>query len=102
MGTPDAIVETSTGTIFLDIKTVDIISESRPLRSIGEWNTRFPRKLKKKLKKFHGKNYKNWLNSPIKWVSEPVSNIYSYNNVDADKKLTQFLTDNAHETNKTS
>ena len=103
MGSPDGTIETPQGTVFLDIKTVNLVGGSRPMRSIGEWHPRFPRKLKKRLKEYHGENYKNWLNSPIKWVSEPVSNIYSYHNVDAEKELTQLLKDNEdNETNKTN
>lgn len=103
MGSPDATLETSTGIISLDIKTVNIVGGSRPLRSIREWNPRFPRKLKKRLKEYHGENYQNWLNSPIKWIPPSITNIYSYHNVDAEKELTQFLKDNEdHEINKTN
>jgi len=92
MGTPDGHIETPQGTVFLDLKTVDVQCKSRPLRTVRELNPRFPRKLKKKLKKYHGDNYYNWLNSPIKWVLDTESlDIYSYHSADAEKELTDML-----------
>lgn len=102
MGSPDITNETPEGTVFLDLKTIQIPCRTRPLRSICNIHSRFPRKLKKRLKEYHGYNYKNWLNSPIKWVPVLNADIYSYHNVDAEKELTQFLKDGENENNKTS
>jgi hypothetical protein len=90
MGTPDVILETPEGTVYLDLKTVHVQCKSRPLPTVREWNPRFPRKLKKKLKKYHGENYHNWLNSPIRYVVNfDESNIYYHK--DAEKELTEML-----------
>lgn len=99
MGSPDIV----TPELCIDLKTVEIPTKIMPLRSLRSIHPRFPRKLKKRLKEYHGKDYKNWLNSPIKWIPELNPDIYSYHNVDADKELTQLLIDNEnHENNKTS
>lgn len=102
MGTPDVTIENPEGTIFLDLKTIEVACKSRSLRTIGELHPRFPRKLKKKLKAYHGENYKNWLNSPIKWVPELNADIYSYHSADAEEELTRLLDEINHENNKTS
>ena len=103
MGSPDGTIETPQGTMFLDLKTVEIQAKSRSLRSIRDMHPRFPRKLKKRLKEYHGENYKNWLNSPIKWVPELNADIYSYHSVDAEEELTKMLLDELNnENNKTS
>lgn len=102
MGTADVIIKNQDGTVFLDLKTIEIPCKSRSLRTIRDMHPRFPRKLKKRLKEYHGENYKNWLNSPIKWVPELNADIYSYHNVDAEKELAQLLKDNQDENNKTS
>ena len=90
MGTPDGHIETPQGTVYLDLKTVHVQGKSRPLPTVRELNPRFPRKLKKKLKKYHGDNYHNWLNSPIRYVVNfDESNIYYHE--DAEKELTELL-----------
>ncbi len=100
MGSPDAFIETPQGTIFLDLKTIQVEAKSMSLRTIRDMHPRFPRKLKKRLKAYHGDNYKNWLNSQIKWIPELNSDIYSYHNADAEKELTQLLLDNESNENK--
>lgn len=99
MGTPDVKIETPQGTVFLDLKTVHVQGKTRPLPTVREWNPRFPRKLKKKLKKYHGENYYNWLNLSVKWVPELNSNIYSYHNVYTEKELTQLLNETINNEN---
>jgi two-component SAPR family response regulator len=97
IGTPDIV----TPELFLDIKTVEVQTKTRALRTIKDYNPRFPRKLKKKLKSFHGENYKTWLNSPVKWVSELSSDIYSYHSIEAEEELTKALLDELnHENNE--
>ena len=90
MGTPDGHIENPEGTILLDLKTIEVKGGMRPMPTVREWNPRFPRKLKKKLKKYHGDNYHNWLNSPIRYVVNfDESNIYYHE--DAEKELTELL-----------
>jgi hypothetical protein len=104
MGTPDGFFESPAGTMMLDLKTVKVEGKSRPLPTVRELNPRFPRKLKKKLKKYHGSEYHNWLNSRIKYVVDLDNlNIYSYHSVDAEKELTEMLEKELqNETNKRS
>lgn len=92
MGSPDGHIETPQGTILVDIKSIEIKGESRPLPTVKELNPRFPRKLKKKLKKYHGENYHNWLNTPIRFVVDIENlDIYSYHSADAEEELTKLL-----------
>ena len=102
MGTPDGHIENPEGTVLIDLKTIEVKGGTRPLPTVREWNPRFPRKLKKKLKKYHGDNYHNWLNSPIRYVIDTENlDIYSYHSADAEKELTELLEKElGHENNK--
>lgn len=99
MGEPDLSYNSPEGEVFLDTKTVEVISKISKLRTIRDWYPRFPRKVKKKLKKFHGDNYGVWLTSPIRWVPESKIDVHSYHNVDAEKELTQLLIDELNNEN---
>lgn len=104
MGSADIIMETPQGPVMFDVKTIEVQSLMRSLRTVSDFNPRFPRKFKKKLKKHFGRNYSAWLKSPMKWVvNDKNLDIYSYHNVDAEKELTELLKNETnHDTNEES